>query len=67
MALHKKKKTIGPRIGTFLMAGSALARWEGILGGAGSHAAGGMMGRITGAALVNTLFFCVVIVVKGRS
>ncbi len=42
-------------IGTFFMAGPALARWGGVLGWAGLHALGGVIGGIIGALLVNIL------------
>lgn len=42
-------------ISTFFMAAPALARWGGILGWAGLHAAGGVIGGFTGIALVTGL------------
>jgi len=42
-------------IGTFFMAAPALARWGGILGWAGLHAVGGVIGGFIGIALVTGL------------
>jgi len=42
-------------IGTFFMAGPALAKWGGVLGWAALHAAGGVIGGIIGATLVIAL------------
>jgi hypothetical protein len=45
----------GLNIGTFFMAAPALARWGGVLGWAGLHAAGGVIGGIIGIVLVTGL------------
>ena len=42
-------------IGTFFMAAPALARWGGVLGWAGLHAVGGVIGGLVGTALVVSL------------
>ncbi len=42
-------------IGTFFMEAPALARWSGILGWAGLHAVGGVIGGFIGIALVSGL------------
>jgi len=42
-------------IGTFFMATPALARWGGVLGWAGLHAAGGVIGGFIGITLVTGL------------
>ncbi len=42
-------------IGTFFMAAPALARWGGVLGWAGLHAAGGVIGGFIGITLVTGL------------
>ncbi|MEM0314335.1 MAG: hypothetical protein QXQ41_07295 [Candidatus Bathyarchaeia archaeon] len=42
-------------IGTFFMAGPALAKWGGVLGWAGLHALGGFIGGIIGVTIVITL------------
>jgi len=42
-------------IGTFFMVGPALARWGGVLGWAGLHAAGGVIGGAIGALLITAL------------
>lgn len=42
-------------IGTFFMAGPALAKWGGVLGWAGLHALGGFIGGMIGATLVIAL------------
>ena len=42
-------------IGTFFMAGPALAKWGGVLGWAGLHAVGGVIGSIIGVILVTAL------------
>jgi hypothetical protein len=39
-------------IGTYFMAGPALARWGGVLGWAGLHAVGGIIGGFIGVTLV---------------
>ena len=45
----------GTIIGIFFMAGPALARWGGVLGWAGLHAVGGVIGGFIGTALVTGL------------
>ncbi len=42
-------------IGTFFMASPALAKWGGVLGWAGLHAIGGLIGGLIGSALVGGL------------
>jgi len=42
-------------IGTFFMAAPALAKWGGVLGWAGLHAVGGVIGGGIGIALVISL------------
>jgi len=42
-------------IGSFLMAPTALQRWGGVLGWAGLHAIGGIIGGIVGVSLMNAL------------
>lgn len=42
-------------IGTYFMAGPALARWGGVLGWAGLHAVGGIIGGFIGITLVTGL------------
>jgi hypothetical protein len=42
-------------IGTFFMAAPALAKWGGVLGWAGLHAVGGVIGGFIGIALVASL------------
>jgi hypothetical protein len=42
-------------IGTFFMAAPALAKWGGVLGWAGLHAVGGVIGGFIGLALVTGL------------
>jgi uncharacterized iron-regulated membrane protein len=42
-------------IGTFFMEVPAMARWGGILGWAGLHAVGGIIGGLIGMALVTGL------------
>lgn len=42
-------------IGTFFMAGPALARWGGVLGWAGLHALGGFIGGFIGVTIVMAL------------
>jgi uncharacterized membrane protein len=42
-------------IGTFFMAAPALDRWGGVLGWAGLHAIGGVIGGFIGIALVTAL------------
>jgi len=42
-------------IGTFFMAAPALAKWGGVLGWAGLHAVGGVVGGFVGIALVTAL------------
>jgi hypothetical protein len=42
-------------IGSFFMPAAALVSWGGVLGWAGLHAAGGLIGGILGGALVNML------------
>lgn len=42
-------------IGTFFMAAPALAKWGGVLGWAGVHAMGGVIGGIVGVVLVSGL------------
>ncbi len=42
-------------IGTFFMAGPALEKWGGVLGWAGLHAVGGLIGGIVGIIVVATL------------
>ena len=42
-------------IGTFFMAPIALRRWGGVLGWAGLHSIGGIMGGIVGVSLMNAL------------
>jgi len=45
----------GTIIGMFFMAAPALAKWGGVLGWAGLHAAGGVIGGIIGIASVTSL------------
>ena len=45
----------GAIIGTFFMAAPALTRWGGVLGWAGLHAVGGVIGGFIGIALVTSL------------
>lgn len=45
----------GMIIGTFFMAAPALAKWGGVLGWAGLHAIGGIVGGFVGIALVTAL------------
>jgi len=42
-------------IGSFFMAGPALAKWGGVLGWAGLHAVGGFIGGFVGVIVVTTL------------
>jgi hypothetical protein len=42
-------------IGSFLMAPSALMQWGGVLGWAGLHAVGGIIGGILGITIMNAL------------
>jgi len=42
-------------IGSFFMAGPALAKWGGVLGWAGLHAVGGSIGGFVGVIVVTTL------------
>ncbi len=42
-------------IGTFFMAGTALAKWGGVSGWAGLHAIGGVIGGLIGASLIVAL------------
>ena len=45
----------GVIIGTFFMAPKALQRWGGVLGWAGLHAIGGIIGGIVGISIMNAL------------
>jgi hypothetical protein len=45
----------GYLVGTFFMVAPALAKWGGVIGWAGLHAVGGIIGGAIGVVLVNAL------------